>query len=109
MDHSIVSGIDHPLVREALELVNGTSGEVPWASWGQRAPGFAALLRQRYEHLGLGVEVVSLPAQLPRWQVQDNGTVWVAYFGGKDSLAAALLLSGVWVWRALRRREEQPS
>ena len=91
LDHQIVNGVDHPIVREVLALVNGTSGEHPWTAWGVQSPGVAALLRQRYEHLELDLEVED--GDTPFFgEVVDDGTAWVAYSAGKDSLANAIML-----------------
>ena len=91
LNHQIVEGISHPIIREVLALVNGTSGAHPRTDWGMQPPGIAALLKQRYNHLRLPLKVkIGATPRFPA--VVDNGTAWVAFSAGKDSMASALML-----------------
>lgn len=79
---------DNALPREAMELYNAT-GSVPFAKKFNACPELGEYLKLVYGagDQELTLQEVDCPKPIP---LQDNGTCWVSFTGGKDSVAAAI-------------------
>ena len=86
----VVHGPQGPLVDEAVRVFNGVTCLPPVKGWSDVAPGVGAWLAPLYVDLGAELDC-NLVDPGPVGQVEDNGTMWILYSGGKDGAASALL------------------
>jgi len=84
---TLAKAADNALPGEAADLYNAT-GSVPFRKKFKACPELGSYLKLVYEAGDQELELV--PGEPDPVPLQDNGTCWVSFTGGKDSVAAAI-------------------